>query len=692
MANMKTMVFYPFNVLFFLGEAKSWNVLLFLQVFLSMIFSYILSRDFKLSNISSMFVSLGFALSSLMVGVLEFGSEGHVLLWLPLFFLFAKRYMEREKRKYLILLGFTLAFSIFAGQLQYIAYMLILLAGFILFYGYILKVKFSVYFLLFLAVFLGIGMSALQLLPSIELFPYSHRGLLDSHQLRDVFTRGLINPSQIFRLLSPDFFGNPVTRDLTIGYIETSGYFGIIPLFFCVFAMIFVRNNVFVRFFTASFIVALLLSSRGVGEILYFLKIPIVTSGSADRIFLVVLFSGAILSGFGLDKFVNTKNLKRNIFSLIIFTLTFIVIIGIYLLSKLNDLESAKLFLNNIKFVSGILAIFFIGTVTYILLFSKRKNFFIAGVFTIFTLSFTFFDLFRLGYRFLTFSNEKFFYPEMGVTRFIKTAQSNSLERTYGITDPELGTFLNIYTVETYNPLYLARTGIALQALQGKLDEKLSIDNKYFLNSEGEKLKRVLDFLGVSFFVLKTTPETKDSPSIRYLKTNRFEGDFKLIYRDDRHAVYKNLTAYPRFGLYYQAQEVKDDAESLQTISQNAIDFRKKVLLEEKIPIPLEEGSGSAKLLGTTVNTQKFRIETDKPSFFYVSDTFFPGWKAKVNNHETKIYRANYNFRAVLVPKGNSIIEFMYIPNTFLIGVWISALSLLFLIFLGRFHFPKISK
>lgn len=38
----------------------------------------------------------------------------------------------------------------------------------------------------------------------------------------------------------------------------------------------------------------------------------------------------------------------------------------------------------------------------------------------------------------------------------------------------------------------------------------------------------------------------------------------------------------------------------------------------------------------------------------------YPKWKVKVNGKEEKIYRADYAFRAVVVPQGESIVEFYY--------------------------------
>lgn len=675
MASMKPGVFYPLNVLHILGEVNAWNTLLFLQIFLSMIFTYLLSRDFKLGVLPSILASFAFALNSLMIGVLEFGSEGHVLLWLPLFIFLAKRYLEQQKGAYLFFLGTTVAISIFAGHLQYTAYALILLLAFILFYGKNLKTKTKNYTFLFLSIVLGIGASSIQLLPSLELFSNSYRGAADSYQ---IFSRGLIFPYQLFRLFSPDFFGNPVTRDLSIGYIETSGYFGIVPLFFCLYAILFSRKNLFVKFFTGVFLISILLSLQGIGQILYILKIPLLTSGEANRIFYLVLFSGSILSGFGFAQFFNEKNHRRNILSLAAFFFTFILIVGSTAIIKSFN-GSPNTFIHNIRFSALVLAIFSAGTIFYLLF--KRKLLFSGILFLVFVLFLTYFDLFRLGYRFLTFSNEKFLYPDMNVIKYVREASKDSLARNIGLAEPELATYLNVYTIETYNPLYLIKSAQLLQALQKKTNDPLPV-NKYFVTNKTEKLKHALDFLGVSLVVI----DKNANPSIELFNSSKFQTNFEEIFRDDRYIVYKNLSSYPRFQLYYDFQVAKNDQEALMLLDKEAVDSREKLIVEEDLPINLEHGTGSAKLISSTLNSQVFKAKTDKPAIFYISDTYYPGWTAKVNNKDSKIYKANYNLRAVLIPSGESLIEFSYLPSNFYLALVLTALSFAGLTFILLLH------
>ncbi len=640
MASMKSLVFYPANLLFLLGEATSWNALLWLQLFLSLWFTYLLVASFGVKRLFAIFAAIAFAFNSLMMSVLEFGSEGHVLLWLPILLYFVKR-------RWFIGIIFAISFSILAGHLQYTAYVIAVTLVFALYEKTLRKVL--------LPVGIGMTIAAVQLLPGIEMFGYSYRGLVDNYP---IFANGLLKPYHLLRLLSPDWFGNPVTLDLRGGYIESSGYFGIIPLFFALYAGIYARKNSYVTFFSIIATVALLLSFDGIGQILYFLRIPVITSGFGGRIFSMFLFSGAVLSGFGLQAFMRSRQERTKLRALLYFLLLAAICFAV-----------GGAALANIKIQIVALVGFGVAAFLFIRYGNKFRYGYIAFVSVVLIL--TFGDLFRMGYRFLTFSNEKFLYPDLSVTKFIRTDTEKSLGRTYGLTEPEIDTALGIYGTETYNPLFPLRTAKLLQALEGKSGGKLA-DNKYYL-TRNPRMKYVLDFLGVSIVAIPKGT----NPAITYWNTGAFEKDITKIYEGDGTDVYRNLTAFPRFSLYWDIRDGVSDAESLQLIENQAVDFRKTLLIQEQLPERFVAGTGSAVLVSSGLNELTFEVQTDTPAVLYVSDTNFPGWHASVNGKSTPILHANYNFRAVVAPPGKSVVRFWYMPRSVIIGAVVSATGLL---------------
>ena len=59
-----------------------------------------------------------------------------------------------------------------------------------------------------------------------------------------------------------------------------------------------------------------------------------------------------------------------------------------------------------------------------------------------------------------------------------------------------------------------------------------------------------------------------------------------------------------------------------------------------------------------------------------LSDSFFSGWAASVNDEEANIFRANFLFRAVRVPGGKSVVDCRYGPRSFDVGKLTSLLGL----------------
>jgi uncharacterized membrane protein YfhO len=82
-------------------------------------------------------------------------------------------------------------------------------------------------------------------------------------------------------------------------------------------------------------------------------------------------------------------------------------------------------------------------------------------------------------------------------------------------------------------------------------------------------------------------------------------------------------------------------------------------------------------------NRVEILYASDRDCFLYLSDTYYPGWRAYVDGGRARIYRANLAFRAIQVPKGTHTVVFRYVPLSFygglaltLIGVGLSVFLL----------------
>ena len=110
-----------------------------------------------------------------------------------------------------------------------------------------------------------------------------------------------------------------------------------------------------------------------------------------------------------------------------------------------------------------------------------------------------------------------------------------------------------------------------------------------------------------------------------------------------------------------------------------SVDLRKTVVLEETPPGFAGNVADDATVSITNYEPEKVElsVEAQRDGLVFLSDTYDPGWKAVVDGKETKIFRANFTFRAVVVPRGSHQILFTYDPLSFRIGLWTSIVSVI---------------
>jgi hypothetical protein len=79
----------------------------------------------------------------------------------------------------------------------------------------------------------------------------------------------------------------------------------------------------------------------------------------------------------------------------------------------------------------------------------------------------------------------------------------------------------------------------------------------------------------------------------------------------------------------------------------------------------------------TQVEPTWIRIEAEcsAPEYLVLAQSWYPGWKARVNGIEAPLLRANAAFVAVELPSGLSVVEIVYEPKSIEAGLWIALAS-----------------
>jgi len=172
--------------------------------------------------------------------------------------------------------------------------------------------------------------------------------------------------------------------------------------------------------------------------------------------------------------------------------------------------------------------------------------------------------------------------------------------------------------------------------------------------------KRLLDFLNVRYCTAGR------ELAVDGLKKVPVEGGSML---------YENTTVLPRALVVPQCSVIPDTALLLRRLHSAAFEPTREVFLEETPGDMPENGIASVPVI-TAYKNRSVEIDAQGPGWLVVSDLYYPGWHAALDEKKVNIYRANYTFRAVALPSGNHHITFTYAPDSFAKGWRLSLLSL----------------
>lgn len=151
----------------------------------------------------------------------------------------------------------------------------------------------------------------------------------------------------------------------------------------------------------------------------------------------------------------------------------------------------------------------------------------------------------------------------------------------------------------------------------------------------------------------------------------------RVAYRGPDAVVYRNDRALPRALLVDRQRTVAGEDAALAAVTAPGFDGRREVVTEAPIAgIPAGRAagpSGSARL--TRYDDDRVTIATSSPrrSVLVLTDVSYPGWKATVDGKDVDLERVNYLQRGVAVGPGAHTVEMRYEPASWRVG-WILSL------------------
>jgi len=707
-------ILYPLNAiqaLLPLSDAAMWWIIqtvIVLHILIAGVNMFVYLRFKGRSDTAALFGATAFMFGGYMITHVIHSSIIYIVAWLPLQLLLLERGVRESKPRYAVIGGLLLGCVMQAGHAQVMFYALVFLLSFgvyflltaqhltpstptglsrsqaiVRFIKIQLLSKNSVSAILFFVV--AAGLCLVQYLPVFEASGHTSR---IEYTITDA-SEGSLQFVQLLTALMPKVFGAYTGSDAVpvfwledsfrhgyYNYWESSFYFGVSTLILSVFLFRKIRTNRAVIFAAAWILASFLIALGGnffFYKILFSLGIPGFNSfRHTPRILFIWGFFFPVMAAVVLDGIDELKSKKLKTISLALCAAA--ALLGIItaagglksvfpLMGALEGREqyaSAQGFilLVNALLLGGVLILFFRGIIGV-----KTAKVLVVVCLAIDMLTFAagqhiarregadvvFKKAEGLVEQIRSMRKEGIF--RVNIRQFIVKPDGKTIgQSNLMLMDRNQGYVSGIEITEGYNPFRLKYASLPLNA---------------------DKFNVMLDLMNIR----------------RYVNPDLKEGGKDIMLR--------NETCLPRAKLFYRAKVVGGgggadvdvtgnnssdvyDSLILDYMNGPQYDHRNEVVVTDQSLAKFSGGgTGNAQITKYGINKIELDVDTDRDAVLWLSEIWYPAWKATVNGKKTEVYRADYSFRAVVVPEGKSKVVFKFDSAYFNIGALISSLTLI---------------
>jgi len=632
-ANTQAAAYYPLNFLYlFLPFEIGWSLQIFLQIFLGGILMVFFLRSLKLHPLAVSLGSLAWIGSGFFVAWLESNNLAQVAIWLPLQLWTVEKIASGSKKWiYGLVLGLALTMGFLAGALQ------------IFFYTTGLVVVYSLYRFLwtrshksFLYVLLGVISSAVLTFPQWKTLV-----VFSSQAIRSLSPTAFLEPgwflpfNHLIQFLAPDFFGNPSTQNYfgVWNYMEMIGYIGVIPLLFVLLASFrFTKHSRF--WLTLTAICFVLMTDNPAARMLFQLGLPVWSLAQPTRLMVLVDFSLAVLTAYGLHVFLHGEISKRKLVGVGFSILLILISLWSMAVDAHLVVSQQNLFLPT--------AIALFGLVLVVLAHKRQSK-----ILVILLILITFIDLTRFVSKFISFSPKEYLFPKTSIISTIQEIAQDAEVRLATLDDRIMpANFSSIYhlpMVSTYDSFILARSSQLVSAIEANNSKAPIIS--------GNRIVNLRNFSHPLFSLFGTTHVLTFGPTE--------DERLAFVSHEGNTYLYKFKNSLPR-AFFAKSVIPSSKSESLEKMFDSNFNPRIQAVVEG-FRQSANLGSGCSILESNfQSNYLSFVTECSTNGFLIVLDSYYPSWKAYVDNQETRIYPTDFAFRGVFVPQGTKKVELRY--------------------------------
>jgi hypothetical protein len=728
----EAMTFYPPAMLMRLN-GETWNIFVTLAFVLSGAFMFSFARMVTRSNFAGLIAGIAFSLGYITNEITHF-SMLHTFCWTIGSLFFLERFARKPDGLNFASGATAIALCGLAGHPQTFSYAL----GLWIFYigartttlekGQQLRYAgFAMSMVL-----LGSLVAGLQLFQTAELASFSAR---ENFSFKDFLTYSA-NPMQVVGVFMPYIFGG--APDGIIGQPAFSNflvfcsdyYYGFIVLILSLSAIFALRKDRMVVFWGLLGLLSFLVSF-GDATPLAWLMYHVPPYGSFRAVYRMLLISSmanAILAALCV-KAIEDKQLPLKTMMKVMAWLAGLFLMLVFELPTFGDLlrtQSSRFGVHNLGLLPwtnpsiGVPCVMFALSIVACILYQRYQNKMTRATILLVLLAdlgFCSWYSFGAEWRIAPVARQQLNEPASG-TKYRKLCEASGSRmltiRGGSATFDELKTNLDqiwgIQQASGYGPLIPKRYGELLNMTEGGF-----LIPPFHYKAED----RCFDILSIKY----ATSAAEDS-RLEEIKNNN-KPNWKKIEVIGTASIHENLNALPRCWLVGNVTR-STPKQILRGIKTSVLNSSERfnpletALIEESPPPTWKNqsapdkgtqqlnaqgefkekldsragGTDSKNCQIISLTDKEVILETDstKPSFLVVSEIYYPGWKATIDNRPAEIYKTDYVLRGLFVDKGKHRIIFSFEPTRLKPALFLALVAILLIILSAFFIDRKVGK
>jgi len=705
-AALQPAILYPLNLMFFIlpfSIAFNWSIIL--HIFLGGAFLYALLRDMDANEWASFIGAFSFMLGGYMLSVHNLLSTLVSVVWVPLIMLFFRRSVRDGSIKYAIITGMLLTVSFLGGGIEAVVGCLIALSVMVIFSPIIggkgrLKAAMNIG----ISVIIFLGLSAVQIIPFLELSRYSIRGEGITYQEATIWSLALRDIISFFLTDPYDYYKSTERYWANQSWLKTL-YTGFLPFIFMIFY--FIKGGRERILWLSIIVISLFLALGGFNPLYYYLYsyAPFFNKLRYPVKFLyLAILAISITAGLGMHLLMEKEKDRVKTYFInavfisgfiAVFFLLFLVLGHSYIESflKAKGIDSPDYKSVGINLYNAKRALFYLTMYCVFLKIGEGIRWKYAGL-ALLCIALTG-DLFGNIDYYQRMKTEDYFKPSWAIEKITSDKDNFRILATPKTTDQTTFIAPDIKPFDSYKQLFAPSMNLIHNVYDVRGAEVMRVKRiedvcNAFISGPSIDATNLAGLFNIKYVVSLFPIKSKEFKLIA-AHTEGLEGDYDELIEDKTIKIYKNLKFMPRAFLAEDFKVLKNDVEILTAMKSKYFEPDKMVILEEE---PVWDSISAAQNEKKNVriaeggnNHLMIKAATPKKSILVLTDTYFPGWKAFVNGKEQKIYRADNAFRAVLLNAGSYEVKFVYDPVSFRAGLAITIFTLILISVLVIIYF-----